>query len=66
MQEKWIRVFIPGKFDSAELKSWVKENIKGGYHFKPRNFDSLIGWYGQPSVKFEQPDDAMAFKLRWT
>ena len=64
MQEKWIRILIPINHNVKELKSWVTENIRGKYHFKPSQFDS-IGWYGQLSIKFEDPADAVAFKLMW-
>ena len=72
MQEKWIRIFIPKECDNKKLKSWVKENISGRHHFKPGGGQAWLvdgsptaGWYGQCSIKFEDPADAVAFKLMW-
>ena len=65
MQEKWIRIYLPYGCDNAVIKTWVEENVRGRYHFKPGKFDTLDGWHGPPSIKFEDPADAVAFKLMW-
>lgn len=70
MQEKWIRIQCPEKYNKQELLDWMEENIKSRYHYKPKRFHfthkpALIGLFNRPYIKFEDPADAMAFKLRW-
>lgn len=70
MQEKWISVQYPKNYSKKQILDWVKENIKGRYHLKPGSFHftgkfSFVGLFGMPYIKFEDPADAMAFKLRW-
>jgi len=64
MQEKWIRLNIPMNIKSDIIKSWVNKNVRGKYQYKPYDFDSLTG-YGRWVIKFEDPSDALAFKLMW-
>ncbi len=64
MQEKWIRLDIPMDVKSEVIISWVDENVNGKYHYKPYNWDSLMG-YCNYAIKFEESTDALAFRLTW-
>jgi len=58
LREKWTQVEITGYVNRPELKRWLqKQPSKSKFFF--RYFDYNSPWY------FEDPKDALYFKLRW-
>ena len=58
LRETWTKVEVTGYINRPELKRWC-QNQPNKSRFFFRYFDYSSPWY------FEDPEDAVYFKLRW-
>lgn len=52
------RAYYSSNEDYHTVNKWCKENCKGRFYFSPA--------YKRESVEFEDDEDALWFKLRWS
>lgn len=55
----WGEILEPPKYDIKKILKWVDEYPGGRYHL--HGYNSTEGF----AFRFEQPEDATYFKLKW-
>ena len=71
MNKEQYRVLIPTSISKVKLRKWCKNNLNGRVKtvYQKKYDEKKKKWVRdynkQPSYRFQDEDDAMAFKLRW-